>query len=144
MNSIKRFLMLLRGNTPTDVWIKKGVKIGSHFYRNNNVVIDTEAPVTIGDNVTLASGVFILTHDASTNMYLGFTKKSPVNIGNYVFIGARTLILPGVNIGNNVIIGAGSIVTKDIPDNSVAVGNPAKVIGTTDAYIEKNKINFGK
>ena len=95
--------------------------------------------IVIGDNVTMASGVFILTHDASTNMHLGFTKKAPVKIGNDVFIGANTLILPGVTIGNRVIIGAGSIVTKDIPDNCVYAGNPAKKIKDIDEYLHKYK-----
>lgn len=95
--------------------------------------------MTIGNHVTLASGVFILTHDASTNMHLGFTKKAPVNIGNYVFIGARSIILPGVNIGNRVIIGAGSVVTKDVPDNCVYAGVPARKISDTDDYLAKYK-----
>ena len=60
-------------------------------------------------------------------------------IGNNVFVGAGTIILPRVHIGNRVIIGAGSIVTKDIPDNKVAAGNPARVICDIDAYLEKEK-----
>ena len=56
------------------------------------------------------------------------TSKGPVKIGNNVHIGENVIILPGVNIGNNVIVGAGSVVTKSIPDNTLACGNPAKVI----------------
>ena len=67
-------------------------------------------------------------------------KISLVRIGNNVFIGAKTTVLPNVKIGNNVVIGAGSIVTNDIPDNSLAVGNPARVIGSTDDYLKKKKI----
>ena len=65
----------------------------------------------------------------------------PIIVGDNVYIGLRCLIMMGVHIGNNVIIGAGSIVTKDIPDNSVAVGVPAKVIKTVEEYLEKAKIN---
>ncbi|WP_349361878.1 DapH/DapD/GlmU-related protein [Paenibacillus sp. RC343] len=70
----------------------------------------------------------------------------PITIGNSVWIGANTVITPGVNIGNNVVIGAGSIVTKDIPDNVVAVGNPCKVLREiTDGdrrYWEKQKNDY--
>ena len=74
------------------------------------------------------TGVQILAHDVSTKRNLGYTKIGKVSIGNDVFIGRGTIILPNVRIGNNVVIGAGSIVTSDIPDNSIAVGNPCRVI----------------
>ena len=64
---------------------------------------------------------------------------APIIIGNDVYIGVRTLIMPGVRIGNRVVIGAGSIVTRDIPDNSVAVGVPARVIKSVDAYLQQMK-----
>lgn len=63
----------------------------------------------------------------------------PIVVGNDVYIGNNVIILPGVTIGNNVVIGAGAVVSKDIPDNSVAVGVPARVIKTTDEYLEKIK-----
>lgn len=66
-------------------------------------------------------------------------QKWGVRIGNDVFVGAGTIILPGVDIGNRVIIGAGSVVTKSIPDNSLAVGNPVKVVGAYDEYLNKHK-----
>jgi len=87
----------------------------------------------------LAPRVHILAHDASTFTFLGKTRVGNVQIGNDVFIGASAIVLPGVTIGNRVIVGAGSIITKDIPSNSVAVGNPARVICTLDEYIEKEK-----
>ena len=70
----------------------------------------------------------------------------PITVGDNVYIGTNTIILPGVTIGNDVIIGAGAIVSKNIPDNSVAVGVPAKVIKTADEYLDKIKmdsIHFG-
>lgn len=95
--------------------------------------------ITIGDRVTLAPRVHILAHDASTKRMLGYTLIGKVTIGNDVFIGAGSIILPNVTIGNKVIIGAGSVVTHSIPDNSIAVGNQAKIISTYDEYQRKRE-----
>lgn len=97
--------------------------------------------ITIGANVHITDGVHFLTHDGGTLLFrdtipdLEITK--PIKIGDNVYIGNNALIMPGVTIGNRVIIGAGSIVTHDIPDNSVAVGVPARAIKTCDDYLEK-------
>lgn len=142
MNIIRKILEYLRGEPQhLDKLIERGLKIGKKFQRMGGVVIDPTHcyHISIGDNVTLAPRVHILAHDASTSMFLGKARAANVVIGNNVFVGAGSVILPGVYIGNRVIIGAGSIVTKDIPDNSVAAGNPARVICTIDAYLEKEK-----
>lgn len=94
--------------------------------------------VTIGKNCILSSCT-ILSHDGSTYMALGYSRVGKVVIGDEVFVGIGSVILPNVTIGSRVIIGAGAVVTHDIPDNSIAVGNPARVIGTYDDYIEKNR-----
>ena len=129
----------LRGNTDVPSLRKKGLNIGNNVFINFGCIIDQSFCwlITIGDNVTLAPNVHILAHDASTKNELGYTKIGKVNIGDNVFIGAGSIILPGVDIGDRVVIGAGSIVTKSIPSNSVAVGNPAKIISTYDQYMEK-------
>lgn len=88
----------------------------------------------------LVPRVHIVAHDASTWAFLGYEVKN-TSIGDRVFIGASSIILPGIAIGNDVIIGAGSVVTKDIPDNSLYAGNPAKYLMATDAYIEQEKKN---
>lgn len=99
--------------------------------------------ITLGENVHITDGVKFINHDGGTLLYrhiipdLEITK--PINVGNNVYIGNRVLILPGVNIGDNVILGAGAIVTRDIPNNSVAVGVPARVIKSADEYLEKIK-----
>ncbi len=124
---------------------KKGLRVGSNFTMRDGCIIDFSHSfhITIGDNVTLAPRVHIIAHDASTWEYLGYTKVKNVTIGNKVFIGAGSIILPGVTIGNNVIVGAGSVVSKDIPENSVCAGNPAKFIMHTNDYIlrEQQKMN---
>lgn len=97
----------------------------------------------IGNHVTL-TGVHILTHDASTKRFLGndINRVGRVVVGDNVFVGKQTVILPNVKIGNNVVVGAGSVVTKNIPDNVVAVGNPCRVICSIDEWIKKQKENM--
>ena len=139
---IRKILEYLRGEPQhLDKLIKRGLKIGKNFKRMGGVIIDPSHcyHITIGDNVILAPRVHILAHDSSFELYTGKTRAANVMIGNDVFVGAGSIILPGVHIGSRVIIGAGSIVTKDIPANSVAAGNPARVLCDIDAYLEKEK-----
>lgn len=107
--------------------------VGNNFYANFDCVILDVCPVHIGDNCMLAPGVHIYTAthplDAAARNS-GAEYGKPVTIGHNVWIGGRAIINPGVTIGNNVVIGSGSVVTHDIPDNCVAVGNPARVIKT--------------
>ena len=131
MRFLKKLLAILRGEPQNlDKLLKRGLKVGRNFYRGGGVIIDATHcyHIKIGDNVSLAPRVHILAHDSSTFMFLGKTRAANVTIGNNVFVGAGSIILPGVHIGNRVIIGAGCVVTKDIPSDVVAVGNPCKVI----------------
>lgn len=107
------------------------IEIGNNFYANFNCVILDVNKVIFGDNVLLAPNVQIYTAAHPTDpveRLSGREFSKPVFIGNNVWIGGGAIICPGVRIGDNVTIGAGSVVTKDIPDNTVAVGNPCKVI----------------
>lgn len=142
MNVFRKILEYLRGEPQhLDKLIKRGLKVGKNFYRGGGVILDSSHcyHITIGDNVSLGPRVHVLAHDASTVMFLGKTRAANVVIGNKVFIGAGAILLPGVHIGNYVIIGAGSVVSKDIPDNSVAAGNPAKIICSLEEYLSKEK-----
>lgn len=141
MSKLKDIIYRFRGETTTETLIQRGLTVGNEFKRLNHVIIDDSHPnlITIGDKVTLAPRVHILAHDASTKHNIGKTRIGLVNIGNNVFIGAESIILPGVTIGDDVVIGAGSVVTKDIPSNSVAVGNPARIVCTLDEYINKKQ-----
>lgn len=124
----------------------KHIEVGNNFFANYNCTILDVAKVKIGDNCQIAPNVSIYTaghpiHPMSRNSAYEYGKA--VTIGNNVWIGGNTVICPGVNIGNNVVIGAGSVVTKDIPDWTVAAGNPCKVIRQiTDAdkfYLYKDE-----
>lgn len=105
--------------------------IGNNFFANFNLTILDEAQVKIGDNVFIGPNVSIYTACHPLNAEernTGVEWAEPITIGNSVWIGGNVTIVPGVTIGDNVVIGAGSVVTKDIPSNVVAVGNPAKII----------------
>lgn len=107
------------------------IKLGTNFYANHNLIILDGAPVTIGDNALLGPNVGIYTtgHPIDvTRRNAGIQSSQAITIGNNVWIGGGVNICPGVTIGDNSIIGAGSVVIKDIPPNSIAVGNPCKVI----------------
>lgn len=141
MKLLKDLLSRLRGEVSTEELIRRGLKVGANFKRLNQVIIDDSHTwlIELGDDVTLAPRVHILAHDASTKTHLGYTKIGRVTIGNRVFIGAESVILPGVTIGDDVIIGANSTVTHDIPAGSVAVGSPARVICTIEEYLNKER-----
>jgi maltose O-acetyltransferase len=126
---------------PLTVLKEKGLIVGKNFHMGRNVIIDNSHCwlITIGDHVTLAPRVIILAHDASTKMHLNYTKIKKVNIGNHVFVGAGSIILPGVKIGNNVVIGAGSIISHNIPNGVVAAGNPVKVLDSIEDFLNRRK-----
>ena len=111
----------------------KQISVGKRFFANFNFTVLDEAPVTIGDDCFIGPNVSIYTACHSTDPVERNSRREwaePVTIGNNVWIGGSVTILPGVTIGDNVTIGAGSVVTKDIPSNTIAVGNPCKAIKT--------------
>jgi maltose O-acetyltransferase len=148
MMMIKRIISFLRARLRKYIleekwfedYIRMGMKIGDNCSIQPGVVFDYSHCwlIKIGNNVTIAPQAYLLTHDASTKRLNNYTKVGSITIEDNVFIGARALIMPGVTIGKNSIIAAGSIVTKSIPEGSIAAGNPAKVISTIEKYIEKN------
>lgn len=121
--------------------IERGLVVGKNFCAQDDVIIDSSHcwHIEIGDDVTLAPRVHILAHDASTKRHLGYTKIGKVKIGNRVFIGASTIILPGVTIGDDVIVGAGSVVSKDLPSGVVAVGSPARVVESLESFLSRRR-----
>jgi acetyltransferase-like isoleucine patch superfamily enzyme len=119
-----------------------GIKIGKNIRFTGSPDIGSEPYlIEIGDDVTITQNVTFHTHDGGVGLfrkeYPGINIFGKIKIGNNVFIGSHAIILPGVTIGNNVVIATGSIVSKDIPDNSVAAGVPAKVIKSLEEYKKK-------
>ena len=107
------------------------IEVGKNFFANYNCTILDVAKVRVGDNCQMAPNVAVYTaghpiHPAARNS--GYEYGKEVVIGDNVWIGGNTVICPGVHIGDNVVVGAGSVVTKDIPDWSIAAGNPCRVI----------------
>jgi serine acetyltransferase len=127
---------------------RKGAIIGKRtvVYEPTKTFIDETRPflIEIGDDVQITRGVTILTHGYDWSVLKGCYREvlgsaGRVKIGNNVFIGQNAMILKGVTIGNNVIIGANSLVNKDIPDNTVYAGNPARYITSIEEYYQKCK-----
>lgn len=153
MKIIKQIIdKYIKNNDPVKYWRKKGAKIGKNCEIYPSVSLGSEPYlISIGDHVRINSKVELITHDGGVWVFRG--NKSIVNseeidlfgmikIGNNTHIGTNVIIMPGVTIGNNCVIGCGAVVTKNIPDNSVAVGVPAKVIETIEEYLYKNKNKF--
>ncbi|MEG2788356.1 MAG: sugar O-acetyltransferase [Romboutsia sp.] len=144
-----KILTQLLGGRGTNLWITSPffVDYGNNIYFGNNCEVNMNCTflddnkIVIGNNALIAPNVQIYTAFHTTNAKDRFgkikndgsfefckTKTAPVHIGDNVWIGGGAIIMPGVNIGDNVVIGAGSVVTKDIPSNKIAYGNPCKII----------------
>ena len=144
----------LLGKVGENFWIESpfmcdygyNIEIGRNFYANYSLVVLDCAKVTIGDNVLIAPNVGIYTAGhpiVADQRNSGLEYAYPITIGNNVWIGAGTHICPGVTIGDNVVIGAGSVVTKDIPANTVAYGVPCKPVReiTDEDMMPEGEIN---
>lgn len=140
-SGIRKLIFRLRGTYTVEQLVELGLTVGKNF--NPQLGFDLDAShcwlITIGDDVCFAPHVRILAHDASMHQALGYTKIGRVTIGDRVFIGADTVVLPGVSIGSDAIVGAGSVVTKDVPAGEVHAGNPARFICKTDDFLEKHR-----
>lgn len=128
-------------------WRKQGARIGEECEIYSTASFGSEPYlITVGNHVRINSGVQLVTHDGGVWVLRGLYEElrqadmfGTIVIGDNVHIGTNAIIMPGVTIGSNCVIGCGAIVTRDIPDNSIAVGIPARVIETVEEYREKNE-----
>jgi acetyltransferase-like isoleucine patch superfamily enzyme len=145
---IKQFLLTGKFLTPESYLRKLGVMIGKNCFISPCKVVGYEGYlIEIGDYVRISQNVKFFTHgliimlrERHNDPELDYFGK--IKIGNYTSIGEGVRIIAGVTIGENVIIGTGSVVTKSIPDNCIAAGNPAQIIGNTDEFYSRIKMNY--
>jgi acetyltransferase-like isoleucine patch superfamily enzyme len=139
-----RVLFALKG--PTHAARARGVKIGEGCRLYSMNFGGEPWLISIGDRVTVTAGVQFVTHDGASWLLRDEKgrrhRNAPIEIGSDVFIGANSIILPGVRIGNRVIVGAGSVVNRSIPDNCVVAGVPAKFIKTFDEFERRGLEEF--
>ena len=118
-----------------------GVKIGGGRCSRNVEWGSEPYLICIGNNCTVTSGVTFITHDGSACLARDERGRryyyAPIRVGDDVFIGMNSILLPGVELGNRVVVGAGSVVTRSVPDGCVVAGVPARIIGRTDDYLER-------
>ncbi len=141
----RKFLKHTRISSCTKILAHNNLTIGDYCWIGHHCLIDASGGLEIGEGVQVSSLNSILTHSSHISIRLlgrDFLRtryldrlaysKSPVKIGDYTFIGSGAIILPDTSIGRGCVIGAGSVVKGNIPDYSVVVGNPARIVGTTD------------
>ncbi len=140
----KKFQKYTRISSSVVIMNKNRLSIGDHAWVWHHSILDATEALTIGEGVQIGAWVGIFTHGSESSIRLlgnqfvhipnerrlGYT-RGPVKIGAYTFIGAGSIVLPGVTIGKGCLIGSGTLVTKDIPDYSIVVGSPGKIKGST-------------
>jgi maltose O-acetyltransferase len=114
-------------------WIPPGVRLGRDVFIGFTVKFDRDHAhlVAVGDESVIVEGTRLLCHDASSGKRLGAVWVAPVTIGKRVFIGADSLVLPGVTVGDDAVVAAGAVVTRDVPPGTIVAGVPARPIGLT-------------
>ena len=147
INRIKKKILEIKLSSASSE--RKAELFRKHFVSSKNMFLALYNPIwasepyliEIGDDVTITQNVTFHTHDGGVGLfrseYPGINVFGRIKIGNRVFIGSHVIIMPGVTVGNNVVIGAGSVVTKDLPDNSVCAGIPCRPISSMDDYKKK-------
>lgn len=141
---LKYLILVTKGNVAYARYV--GVVVGNDCRIYTTSFGSEPFLISIGDRVTITSGVKILTHDGSTCLVKRNGRRyqyyAPVKIGNDVFVGVNSILMPGITVGSKVVIGAGSVVTSDVPDNSVVVGSPARIISSFSDLEDKVVSNY--
>jgi len=139
-----RFRKFLNEEIWLEDYIAMGMKVGEKCSIQTGLVVDYQNCwlIEIGYDVTIAPYVYLLAHDASTNKHLKYTKLGRIVLEDHCFIGARSIIMPGVIVGKNAIVAAGSVVVKNVEPNTVVGGNPAKYICSLEEFITKQNLTM--
>lgn len=135
----KELIKKIIKNSKNNITIESGfwcdygynIEVGEAFYANHNLVILDAAKVTFGNNVFIGPNCSFYTSGHPIDIerrIAGLEYAEPITVGDNVWFGGNVVVLPGISIGNNTVIGAGSVVTRNIPNNVIAVGNPCKVL----------------
>lgn len=137
----QRLIRRIRGTTDIEALTRAGLRVGAQVYIGIGAFLDPDFCflISIGDRATLSVNVTVLAHDASTRQFMGWTRLAPVHIGSDVFIGAGSVVLPGVTVGDGAVVAAGSIVRHDVPPGKMVAGNPARAIGEVGTYIARHQ-----
>lgn len=135
------FMRRLRGHPPQAWMVRRGLTLGKDVYINETASLDPDFLwlISIGDSSVIANAVQIVAHDGSTRLWNGYIRIGRVDIGRRVYVGAGSIILPGVTVGDDAIIGAGSVVRRDVPRGAVMVGNPAAQMTTIEEFAERHR-----
>jgi maltose O-acetyltransferase len=138
---VRRVVARLRGWTDIEALRRSGMQVGEHVFVGLGCHLDPAFCflITLGDGAVLSLNVTVLAHDASTRAHMGYTRLAPVWIGAGAFVGAGSIILPGVTVGEGAIVGAGSVVRRDVAPYTLVAGNPARVVADHGAYIEHHR-----
>jgi maltose O-acetyltransferase len=137
----RRLLRRLHGWPNLEGLQRDGLRLGRNVFVAGGTHLDPDFCwlIDIGDDTVISLGVMVLAHDASTRRHTGYTRVARVRIGARVFVGAHAIVLPGVTIGDDAVVGAGSLVRHDVPPGTVVAGNPARPLGSTEAYAERHR-----
>jgi maltose O-acetyltransferase len=137
----RRLRQRLRGEVDIDRLVAQGLELGRGTYIGRGVFIDAGHPwlISIGDESVLTAGAIVLAHDGSTRLHAGCTRIARVRIGNRVFVGAGSVILPGSTIGDGSIVGALTVVRGEVPPRSIVIGNPGKVVSGVDSFAARHR-----
>lgn len=153
MNIFQKIIMIIRHRRDAaDYWRRLGCQIGEDAEIYQSAHFGSEPYlIKLGSHVRINEHVIFITHDGGVwvlrKMYPELSDIDlfrPITVGDNVHIGNNTVVMPGAHIGSNCIIGCGAVVTGDIPDNSIAVGVPARVIETVEDYLEKHLDDFDR
>jgi len=139
---IPQKILRINGRVPwpvhftTRVLYYKNIKVGNRSAPgiNSNCYVQARNGIIIGDNFRMGPGVGLVSSNHNISDYDMWDKADPIVIGDNVWIGMNSVVLPGVSIGSNVVIGANSVVGKDMPDDSIAMGNPCEVVKAKPEY----------